>query len=413
MNVRVSSAAGPPHFQKEVETIVRWIGVDCHVATTTVAVLNGDDAKARHRRFDNTEEAWAAFCRDEVDATTHLVVEASAGIWPVYDRLVSAGAAEVLVAHPLRTKAIAAARVKTDRVDARTLALLGRGGLIPTVWVPSPQERLLRSLVRRRVSLARAATAQKNQIHAVLRRQGLREPDDALWTAAGQHWLAQQALPVSEALIVTGARELLEQLDTQQQALEAQMATLVREGDPAFYDDIDRLLTVPGVGLLVAVATRARLGDVRRFRNGRMAAAYVGLTPRVHRSAETQRNGRITKEGDRALRWLLIQAAWATIRTRRGRFFRVFERLSARKGTKVAIVAVARRLLILLFNWLRTKTRFRGVRATTVRRKQQQLHGTPVLASSPRPEGRPGAPRTPKGRASRSHKQQEVAAGVR
>jgi transposase len=153
--------------------IVRWIGVDCHVATTTVAILNEDEAKARHRRFNNTEEAWAAFCRDEVDATTHLVLEASAGIWPVYDRLVSAGAAEVLVAHPLRVKAIAAARVKTDRVDARTLALLGRGGLIPTVWVPSPQERLLRSLVRRRVSLARAATAQKNQTHAVLRRQGL------------------------------------------------------------------------------------------------------------------------------------------------------------------------------------------------------------------------------------------------
>ena len=124
--------------------IVRWIGVDCHVATTTVAILNEDETKARHRRFNNTEEAWVAFCRDEVDATTHLVLEASAGIWPVYDRLVSAGAAEVLVAHPLRVKAIAAARVKTDRVDARTLALLGRGGLIPAVWVPSPQERLLR-----------------------------------------------------------------------------------------------------------------------------------------------------------------------------------------------------------------------------------------------------------------------------
>ena len=392
---------------------MRWIGVDCHVATITVAILTGDDAKARHRRFDNTEDGWTAFCRDEVDATTHLVLEASAGIWPIYDRLVSAGAAEVLVAHPLRTKAIAAARVKTDRVDARTLALLGRGGLIPTVWVPSPQERLLRSLVRRRVSLARAATAQKNQIHAVLRRQGIREPADALWTAAGRHWLDEQTLPASEALIVAGARALLEQLDTQQQALEAQMATLVRAGDPAFYADIERLLTVPGVGLLVAVATRARLGDVQRFRNGRMAAAYVGLTPRVHRSAETQRHGRITKEGDRALRWLLIQAAWATIGRRRGRFFRVFERLSARKGSKIAIVAVARRLLILLFNLLRTKTGFRGARATTVRRKQQQLRGTPTRVRSPRTDRRPAVRRPHKKRTLQSHKQKEVAVSAR
>ncbi len=394
MNVRVSSAAGPPHIQKEVRTIVRWIGVDCHVATTTVAILNGDDAKARHRRFDNTAEAWAAFCRDEVDATTHLVLEASGSIWPVYDRLVSAGAAEVLVAHPLRVKAIAAARVKTDRVDARTLAMLGRGGLIPTVWVPSPQERLLRGLVKRRVSLARAATAQKNQIHAVLRRQGIREPDDALWAAAGQRWFAQQTLPASEALIVAGARELLEQLETQQQALEAQMAALVREGDPAWRADVHRLLTVPGVGFLTAVATRARLGDVRRFRNGRMAAAYMGLTPRVHRSSDTQRNGRITKEGDRTLRWLLIQAAWATLRTRRGRLWRVFEKLCARKGAKIAIVAVARRLLILLFNLLRTQTTFRGARAATVRRKQKPLLSpTPVAPATASRQGRqPGAP---------------------
>src|SRR6516225_9958713 len=88
VNVRVSSAAGPLQLQKEVRMIVRWIGVDCHVATTTVAILNEDETKARHRRFNNTEEAWVAFCRDEVDATTHLVLEASAGIWPVYDRLV-------------------------------------------------------------------------------------------------------------------------------------------------------------------------------------------------------------------------------------------------------------------------------------------------------------------------------------
>ncbi len=145
---------------------------------------------------------------------------------------------------------------------------------------------------------------------------------------------------------------------------------------------------------MTAVATRARLGDVRRFRNGRMAAAYMGLTPRVHRSSDIQRNGRITKEGDRTLRWLLIQAAWATLRTRRGRLWRVFEKLCARKGATIVIVAVARRLLILLFNLLRTQTTFRGARAATVRRKQKPLLSpTPVAPATVSRRGRqPGAP---------------------
>jgi len=355
---------------------MRWIGLDCHATSITVAMLDEGSQKARHRRFDNTEAAWTAFCRDEVDATTHLVLESSGGAWPIYDRLSSAGAAEILVAHPLRVKAIAAARVKSDRVDARTLAELGRAGLIPLVWVPSRQERTLRTLVRRRVSVARVATAQKNQVCAALRRQGIRAAKPRLFTGEGQRFLAQLALPQGEDAIVAGAQDLLQRCDVQQTALEAEIAAIVRAGDPGFRADVERLMSVPGVDLLTAVATRARLGDVRRFRNGRFAAAYVGLTPRVRQSGATQRTGAITKQGDRVLRALLCQAAWAAVRSR-GRFRWRFEHLCARKGPKIAIVAIARRLLMLLFTLLRTQTPYHAARPSNVRQKEKRLARLP------------------------------------
>ena len=371
--MRASSSGGP---EKGVRAITRWIGLDCHTTSVTVAILEEGSKKARHRRFDNTEAAWAGFCREEVNVATHLVLEASGGAWPIYDRLNSAGAAEILVAHPLRVKAIAAARVKSDRVDARTLAELGRAGLIPAVWVPSPQERTLRTLVRRRVSVARVATGQKNQVCAALRRQGIRAAKPRLFTDEGQRFLAQLVLPRGEDVIVAGAQNLLQWCEVQQTALEAEIAAIVRDGEPAFRADVQRLMTVPGVDLLTAVATRARLGDVRRFRNGRFAAAYIGLTPRVRQSGATQRTGAITKQGDRVLRALLCQAAWATVRSG-SRFRRRFEHLCARKGPKIAIVAIARRLLMLLFTLLRTQTPYQAARPSNVRQKEKRLARLP------------------------------------
>lgn len=370
VNVQAASPKGRP--QREVRRLARWIGVDRHKRSVTVAILTGDTAKAKRRRFANTDEAWSTFCHEEVGPDTHLVLEATTGAWETYDRLVSAGAAEVLVGHPFLTKAIASARVKNDRVDATTLAYLGRAGLVPAVYVPTPQERTLRSLVKRWVSLGKVVKAQKNQIHAALLRQNIACPKDDLFTLEGRRFLAQLDLPRGEEAIVAGALEVLDLVEAQRQALEAEIASLVRDGDPGFQADVARLMTFLGVDLVTAVAVRARLGDIRRFRNGRFAAAYLGLTSRVRDSGDTHRSGSITKQGDRAVRWLLCQAAWAHVRAG-GQLRGFFQRLCARKGEKIAIVAVARKIAMILFGLLRTQTDYRGARPGNVLRKQRRI----------------------------------------
>jgi len=169
--------------------------------------------------------------------------------------------------------------VKTDKADAKPLAELGRAALIPTVSGPTRQERDLRALVARHVALTKHATAQKNQLHAALRRQGVRYSHQRLQTVEGRAFVGQvcAGLPASEALIVQGCLAIADRLEAELSAVHAAIARTVQEGDPAFREEVDCLLSQTGVGLLTAVAIRARLGDIRRFPAARQAVSYLGL----------------------------------------------------------------------------------------------------------------------------------------
>ncbi len=349
----------------------RWMGLDKHPDSATAVVLDeaGVVVKTCHV---HGQEQWEAFLAREIDGDTHVVLEASGGVWRARDQLLAAGAAEVLVAHPVRTKAIAAARVKTDKVDARTLADLGRAGLVASVVPPTQQERVIRSLVARRVALTRVTTAQKNQVYAALVREGIRRPKKDLFTVEGRTFLAEVSLPEPAQFVVQGALQILDLATAQAQAVEAEIAKAVQQGDPGFRADVERLLTIPGVGLLTAAAVRARLGDVRRFPSGRHVASYVGLAPVVRNSGNTVYTGSITKQGNTALRRLLVEAAWRVVRFD-PRFQALFARLAPRKGKGVAIVAVARRLLVAMYAMLRDRTAYRWAKPKLTRTKLQQL----------------------------------------
>ncbi len=364
--------------------MTRWMGLDCHPASITAYILDDNQPKGRHLTFANTPEEWAAFDQDWVTSTTHCVLEASGGTWPLYDGLQAAGAAEVLVAHPLQVKAIAAARVKTDKADAKTLAELGRADLIPTVYVPTRQERDLRALVARHVALTKEATAQKNQLHAALRRQAVPYSHRRLDTLEGRAFLTQVCgeLPAPEALIVQGCLAIADRLEAECQAVHAVLARTVQDGDPAFREAVEVLMSQTGVGLLTAVALRARLGDIRRFPTARHVVSYLGLAPRVRNSGGTVRLGRIAKQGDGTCRFLLVQAAWAAVRGP-GPLQDQFVRLRARKGSKIAITATARRLLVVLVALLRTGRLHHQVNPTrlAIKRKAATTQALPYEAA--------------------------------
>jgi transposase len=193
--------------------------------------------------------------------------------------------------HPSRRKAIASARLKNDKVDARTLAQLLCADLLPEAWIAPQQVRDLRARLRHRASLVRLSTSLKNRVHAVLADRGIGE-DRGLWTGPGRAWLADLELPPIPPGIIQDCCGLLDTLATPIGRLERQITALAKP-DPR----VQALQALPGVGKLTAMTLVAEIGDIGRFPTARKLCAWAGLTPQVRNSDRNLRHGHITKQG--------------------------------------------------------------------------------------------------------------------
>jgi transposase len=183
--------------------------------------------------------------------------------------------------HPSRWKAIASARLKNDKVDARTLAQLLRADLLPEAWIAPPEIRDLRALLRHRASLVRLATGRKNRVHAVL-----------------------AELPPTPRAIIQDCCGVLDTLAGPIARLEGEIGALAKP-DPR----VQALMALPGVGKLTAMTLLAEIGDIGRFPTARKLCAWAGLTPQVRNSDRKVRHGHITKQGSPWVRWILQEAA--------------------------------------------------------------------------------------------------------
>ena len=262
------------------------------------------------------------------------------------------------MAHPLATKAISSARVKNDSVDAKTLAHLLRTNLLPEAWIAPPEAREARRLARMRTSLVRVRSQLRCQIHAVLAEHGVHADVSDVFGKAGRALLEDLALPpVSKARLDANLR-LIDALTEEVAQAERELRALFR-GD----DRIKRLTAIPGVGLITAATVVTEVWDITRFPSADRLCSWAGLTPSEHSSGEHTRRGHISKQGSRWLRWVLVEAA---ARPQADPNLRTFvDRIASRRGTKIARVALARRLLTLSFYALRDE---RGCRAFPVAR---------------------------------------------
>ncbi len=248
---------------------------------------------------------------------------------------------------------------KTDRKDALKLARLSAMNQLPLVHVPSPEVRQWRELIQYRSSLVARRTAVKNSIRAILIRRGLTMPGGKSgWTKRSLEQLHELATDDDGASWRTILAEELRQLEQVQDAI----TRIERELDRTANADhrVRQLQSIPGVGPRLSETIVAVLDDPHRFRRGREVASYVGLTPRQFQSGTMDRQGRITGAGHRLLRSLLVQVAWLGVRT--NPWMRaVYERVCSGSATrrKIAIVAVARRLLIRCWAMLRDGTRWK------------------------------------------------------
>jgi transposase len=241
-------------------------------------------------------------------------------------------------------------RVKTDRRDVAALAEANRRGIYRAAHRVSAGQRQQRRVLRVREQLIRVRTQAINLLRAQLRQEGYRLPSGSAAQAVARY----RTLPIPDALAdaLAPVIALLEHLGPSIVTANTDAATAARQ-DPV----VRRLTTAPGVGTIIGLTYRAMVDDIGRFRDAASASAYFGLVPCEHSSADRQHRGRITKMGPTMARTLLIQAAWGVWRQRaRDPLQRWVRRLAERRGRRIAIVALARRLCRILFAMWRDET---------------------------------------------------------
>lgn len=273
-----------------------------------------------------------------------VAVEACS-FWPAFREAVGQRA-EVRLVHPQRVKAIAAAKLKNDRIDSGILAHLLRCELLPQAWMADAETQALRQQVRLRASLVRQRTRCKNQVHAILHQQGLRFAGSDLFGCAGRVWLAKAEMPAGARSAVKVHLKLIDEFTRQIAGQDRRLERLRKQDIRAQW-----LETIPGIGKYSSLLLLAEIGDVQRFANKRALCHYAGLIPWMRESADKHRSGGITRMGSPWLRWILVEAAQTAIRTA-PEIKAWFQRLARRKHKHTAVVAVARKLLVAVWSML-------------------------------------------------------------
>lgn len=348
-----------------------YIGVDLHRKVSHVVALDETGATILSRRFDHSRDAFRRVFGELEPEPLSVAFEATYG-WGWFADLLADAGIEAHMAHPLATKAISSGRVKNDAVDARTLAHLLRTNLLPEAWIAPPEVRDARRLVRMRVSLVRIRSRLKSQVHAICADAGVPVSVTDLFGRQGRAQLEALSLrPVVAGRLAANLR-LIDDLGREVLAADRELQALFR-GD----DRVRRLMPIPGVGFLTAATIIAEVAEVGRFPSADRLASWTGLTPTEHSSADHTRRGHISKQGSRWLRWTMVEAA-----ARIGRapsLHRFADPIEARRGSKIARVALARRLLTLAFYALRDPD---GCRAyPPVRRSSRTSRSLPARSS--------------------------------
>ena len=343
---------------------MRTVALDVHKRFAEVAVHEDGGGLRRLGRVEISQlREFAA----SLGPTDHVVLESTAMTWAIAE-LLAEHAGRVTVSNPMRTRAIASAKVKTDKIDAKVLAQLGAADFLPEVWAPDEATRALRRRIAHRSSLVRQRTRLRNQIHAVLTRNLIQAPVTDVFGQGGRRWLAELALPAHEREAVDSNLRLHDALDGEVALVERGLAEQAL-ADPG----VRRLMTIPGVGAITALALVAVIGDVTRFAGPRHLVGYLGLDPRVRQSGEkAARHGHISRAGQAHARGLLIEAAHTAIRTP-GPLRAFHARIAARRGKQIAICATARKLAVLAWHLLSKDEDYRYGAPTITQRKLRNL----------------------------------------
>ena len=344
----------------------RFVGLDVHKRTVEACVLDAAGVKIHREEFACTPRELARFAGTFGGPHAAAALEATSNTWAVCNVL-APHFGRLKVSNPLKTKAIAQASVKTDKVDATVLAQLLRCDYLPGVWSVDEQTRRLRQQVARRTALVQDRTALKNRIHSTLAAELATAPVERLYSPKGMAWLKEAALHEQARRFIDSDLRLLEALEKEIELLDREMAAAAYRQDQA-----KLLMTLPGVDYPTAMTLLSAFGDISRFPDGDHAASYLGLTPTTKQSAEHCYHGRITKQGNSHARWMLVEAAQHLGR-HPGPLGVFFRRIQTKKNHNVAVVATARKLAAIAFLMLKNNEPYRYAQPAAVAAKLSRL----------------------------------------
>jgi transposase len=319
---------------------MRIIGCDLHARQQTLSMVDVETgevtAKVLPHEGDTVREFYAALPKPVL-----VGLEATGSMYWFLRLLEELGIA-YQVGHPAAIRKAETRKQKHDRRDAELIRRLLEEKRFPRIWLPTAEQRDLRTLLRHRHQLVRMRVMTQNGLQGLALSQGLRR-GAKLWSREGQQEL--QALPL------TGYTDTRRQ---QLQELRRELSERLQQLDQAVREQAEqragsrRLMSHPGVGPITAVATEVFLGEARRFPNAKAVASYVGMIPSEHSSGGKQRNGRLSKQGNPLLRLLWVEAARAAVR-KDARLKQFYRKKLVQKGLGKAVVATARKLGIRLW----------------------------------------------------------------
>lgn len=332
-------------------------------------------------RVDCRRDELERFATQELRKTDRVALEATTNTWPVVD-ILRPRVAQLVVGNPLKTKAIAEAKVKTDKVDAEVLAQLLRCEYLPDVWQPDAATQRQRSLLTHRCGLMCQRARHKNRMQCMLNRLLIKVPCRCLWTKAGLTWLRTLELSSTDRLMLDSELRQLQATEQELIVVNQQLVEIARE-EPR----IQLLMTLPGASYVVVMGLLSAIGDVTRFRDGDHLASYLGLVPITRQSANKCYHGRITKARNPQVRWLLTQAC-QHVSGHPGPLGGFFRRLARRKPRHVALMGLARKLVTVAYLMLKHNEPYRNARPQLLAEKFTNLSGK-YLPKEPRPQPSP------------------------
>jgi len=329
-----------------------YIGIDVHKNSCYIAAIDEAGKTLEEKEIKTASmEDWV----QTIDKNCKIAMEASTASKPLYHMIKKLGL-DVTMAHPAGLRVIAESSRKTDKTDSFHLANLLRMDYLPSSYVPDETYEHMRSICRYRVSLGKKITRIKNEIHALLTRNNIRMKQSDIFGAGGLEQLKSLKLHKINTLLLKLYLEELNYTMNKTVYIEDIMAEQGKQ-----LPRVKLLMTIPGIGYYSAMTIIAEIGDITRFPNPKKLVSYAGLTPRLKESGNLSLKGRISKQGSPVLRWILVSAAHTVLRCRKGnkKLRQFYKRLIRRgKAKHVAVVALAKKLLIIIYSMLMTGSEY-------------------------------------------------------